>query len=89
VIYLGSYAGPLGGWLGDGLPSWGRAGAPLDQVGPFWGAERLDGGTRHAATAAGRVRHISRAQSIKCCHRLDLPFRSHKVSGSCTGRRCH
>ena len=34
----------LGGWLGVGLPSWGKVGTNLDQVNPFWGAECSDGG---------------------------------------------
>ena len=28
----------LGGWLGDGLPSWGKVGTHLDWVNPFWGS---------------------------------------------------
>jgi hypothetical protein len=27
----------LGGWLGIGLPSWGKVKTDLDQVSPFWG----------------------------------------------------
>ena len=34
----------LVGWLGNGLPSWGKVRTHLDRVDPFWGAERLDGG---------------------------------------------
>jgi hypothetical protein len=34
----------LGGWLGDGLPSWGKVRTHLDRVNPFCVAERLDEG---------------------------------------------
>jgi hypothetical protein len=27
----------LGGWLGSGLPSWGKVKTHLDWVSPFWG----------------------------------------------------
>ena len=34
----------LGGWLGVGLPSWGKVRTHLDCVNPILGAEHLDGG---------------------------------------------
>jgi hypothetical protein len=34
----------LGRWLDNGLPLGGKVGTHLDQVSPFWAAERLDGG---------------------------------------------
>jgi hypothetical protein len=53
--------------------------APIDRVGPFWGDERLDGGTHRAAIASDHAGCILEAQSIKCLHYLVLAFCSHGV----------
>ena len=49
----------LGGWLGIGLPSWGKVETHLDRVNPFWGAEHLDGGASRATTAASYLVHCN------------------------------
>jgi hypothetical protein len=49
----------LGGWLGDGLPSWGKVETHLNQVNPFWGVKHLDGGARRAIAAARSLRCLA------------------------------
>jgi hypothetical protein len=64
----------LGGWLGDGLASWGKVRTHLDQVSPFWGAKCLDGGASRATAAARSVGRLVDARLIKHRHCLGCFF---------------
>jgi len=60
----------LGGWLGVGLPSWGKVKTHLDRVNPFWVAKHLDGGASRAIAATRSLGHLANAWSVE--HRYCL-----------------
>jgi hypothetical protein len=65
----------LGGWLGDGLPSWGKVKTHLIWVNPFWGAELQDGGASRATAAIKGLDHLADAQSVEHRRRLSCFLR--------------
>ena len=59
----------LGGWLGVGLPSWGKVETHLNWVNLFERGERLDGGANRTTAAARSLIYLIDAWSVEhhCC----------------------